>query len=266
MYLLRHAQSVENAVSVVRDSVEGYAEMKAYVKQAFGDKRLAEKIERREWPAQKMIAIAQAARLAIDAYLGDTPSSDYALSAHGMKQARIIGENLADSMPELDVVFCSPFTRAIRTRDVIAEGCSAVQNARQVVDARLIEKQTGAVKKDYWSFFVLNPNEFLKVISIGPQFVFDFQPPGGENSQQVIARVTPFVEELRDHYQGQSLLIVSHKVCIFALMAVLEGRTSRKEYLRLDSPDHQSANGGLTTYAFQFDGSVDRLSFNRRLW
>ncbi len=180
-----------------------------------------------------------------------------------MAQASGIGKRLQKFLPKIDVVFSSPYLRTMRTRDLLIEECSALGHARQITDARLTEKRTGEVKKDYISYFILNPAEFLKVRAIGREFYYDYQPPGGESSQQVITRVKPFVNDLYSRYKGQNMFIIAHKVSIFALIATLEGKTSREHYLQLDTPQNQIANGGLTSYCWQNDGQLHRAKFNQ---
>lgn len=262
IHLLRHAESVENAVSAVRDAVPGYADLKAYIKAALQDATVAEQIQRGVWPAPEMLAIARQVRQVLDARLSRIAEADYDLSPTGVQQARTVGRHVKEMLADVDVVLHSPYLRTRRTLELLAEGCLGVQRARRLADERLLEKRTGPVKKDYISFFTLYPDELVRAQAIGAEYYYDYAPPQGESSRQVIARVRPFVDDLFEHYQGVNLLIVAHRVVLLAIVAIFEQKTARADFLQLDSPAQGIDLAGFSTCRIQHR-QIIRVRYNQ---
>ena len=260
--LLRHAESEENAVSVARDAVDGYAAMKIYVKAALRDETLDEQVLCGIWPSPDMIAVAKKVKHVIGSLLGERPVSKYELSTAGIRQAHQIGQGLQSELTELDVVFVSPYCRAMQTLAIVGEHCEAVRHARHLSNKRLTEKYTGAIKKDYVSFFVLNPWELVKAQQVGQNYHYAYQPPEGESSQQVIERIRPFVQELLHNYAEQHVLIVAHQVVLLAIVAVLEHKTSQEAFHELDTKPNQFSVGGFSSFHVQ-DDRIQRTQSNR---
>lgn len=256
IYLLRHAQSLGNVASLARDRVDGYASLKAYVQDAFKDADIERKIRTGAWPSPEMIRIAHATRAVIEKKTDDISDSDYDLSPAGDAQARKLGRDLHEHLAKIDVIFCSPYVRAVRTKDLLLETCPALRQAKHHIKHRLVEKSMGEIRRDFMSYFILKPSEFIRAKNAG-HYYYDYQPPEGESSRQVIARVNLFVEELLTGWQGQTILIVAHKVTIMAIMAIFEHKTARDQYLTIDTVENAIHNGALVSY-FQNNGCFHR--------
>lgn len=263
IHLLRHAESIENAVSAARDAVPGYADLKVYVKTALQDATLAEQIRCGDWPTTEMKAIARQVRTVIDDHLCGIAEADYDLSPAGMMQAQAVGLRARSILANVDVVFYSPYLRARRTLAILSKYCPGVHRACQLADERLIEKRTGPVKKDYSSFFALHPAELLRAQSTGSDYWYEYAPPGGESSRQVIERVRSFVDDLFEQYQGAHVLIVAHRVSLLATVAIFEQKTARSDFLQLDTPEQGIDLAGFSTFMVQ-DRQIMQIRYNQR--
>jgi len=107
---------------------------------------------------------------------------------------------------------CSPLARARRTAELLRPA------AQVSVDPRLREMSFGA-----WEGRTLPE---LRA-AIGPAFVaaenkgLDFQPPGGESPRAVMERISGWTAEIAQ--TGESVVAVSHKAAIRALLALATG-------------------------------------------
>ena len=123
-------------------------------------------------------------------------SVDAALSEEGLKQAKELAEILKN-VP-IDAIFSSPLSRA----SITAEAVAKAKGMTFFVDERLIEQDYGI----YESGTLDNPG-FQNVRNS-----FVLQAPGGESLLQVSQRVYNFLDELKEKYADQTILIVSHSV------------------------------------------------------
>ncbi|MCD7838086.1 MAG: histidine phosphatase family protein [Clostridiales bacterium] len=122
--------------------------------------------------------------------------TDIPLNETGRRQAKQLAERLS-GIP-LNLIYTSPLSRAVQTGQTIAEkqltcGCRA--------ESRLIEQDFGVfegVPRDDPSYQAEKRNYFRRY-------------PGGESYFDVVARVYPFLYQMRDTAgEDKKVLIVTH--------------------------------------------------------
>ncbi|MEU5864014.1 MULTISPECIES: histidine phosphatase family protein [unclassified Nonomuraea] len=107
----------------------------------------------------------------------------------------------------VDVVYCSDLRRAVETVEVAFGGGKEVR-----LDARLREC-------DYGSY---NGRPVSEVAALRRGHI-DTPWPGGQSYRQVVAETAAFLGELREEWQGATVLVVSHSANRWALQNLLEG-------------------------------------------
>ena len=129
---------------------------------------------------------------------------DAALSAAGEQQARALGARRRDD--HLAVVFGSDLTRSFRTAE-IAFGDRSVPIIR---DVRLRECNYGNLTRQ--------PTREIERQRLR-HLVEPF--PNGESYQQVVVRVSEWLDEVRRQFDARTVLIVGHRATFYALEHLL---------------------------------------------
>lgn len=119
---------------------------------------------------------------------------DIPLNEEGISQAKLTAKKLAD-IP-LNVIYVSPLKRARQTADIINEG----RNIPLIVDERIQEEYYGDLegKPRYGEVYLTQRQSFFK------------RYPHGESYLDVVARVYPFLNEIKATRKGQNVLLVCH--------------------------------------------------------
>ena len=136
--------------------------------------------------------------------------TDFPLSPLGEEQAALVARRLAGE--PLTAVYASPLERACRTAQIIA----APHGLPVRTDSQLMEIKLGEMedKEIDWlhetypenmAFFENEPEKYLP-------------PAGGESFSEVVARVSPAVDEITARHPGQAVAIVSHGCAIRSLI------------------------------------------------
>ena len=133
--------------------------------------------------------------------------SDVPLAPESEDAARQAGEELRGE--KIAAVFSSPLVRAVRTAELMTEGLGLKVKR----DERLIERDFGAFEARTYDELALDDHTRL--------FYALDDVEGVEPSESVFARVRSFVRELTENYDGKTVLIVSHGVCISYLVYAL---------------------------------------------
>ncbi len=129
-------------------------------------------------------------------------SSDPELSAHGLAQARLVARRLSGGANPA-ALYASPLRRAAATAEAIGAALGLpVQPERDLREMGLGEWEglTHAEIGERWG-------------DVYPRWVRDpagHVPPGGEDLQAFMARVTFAVERIRAAHAGADVVIVSH--------------------------------------------------------
>ncbi|RYF95481.1 MAG: histidine phosphatase family protein [Caulobacteraceae bacterium] len=169
------------------------------------------------------------------------------LSQTGEAQARALGQWFAARPPEErpQVILASPYLRARRTADLIAEaGGSAPDTPGHCVDERLREREFGVLDRLTRAGIVeLFPEEAERRAFLGK---FYHRPPGGESWADVILRLRSMLDTLSLHHAGQRVLIVGHQVVVLCLRYLLENLDETR-ILSIDA-EQDVLNCGVTEY------------------
>src|SRR5215470_8797869 len=184
----------------------------------------------------------------------DTP-----LTPLGIQQAITTGQFLSKN--NFDVIFSSPYMRALQTSQHIAEQLTEVP--RIILEERIREIEFGVldglthqgVRERY-------PEEFARREREGKYW---YRPPGGESRPDVALRVHSFFGTLTRDYSRQSVLVVCHSVVVLIFRRLLE-RWDEAEYLKVDAED-DVLNCSVTAY--RFDAAKNKLvldEYNTVCW
>lgn len=148
-------------------------------------------------------------------------NTDIPLNQKGQMQAKLVQRELQNK--EIDVCISSPLKRAYETASIICNGKVDI-----VKDSRLEERELGELEgksatlydsKMYWNY-LLNSSSH-----------------GVESIQNLFARVTLFVEELRSQYHDKNVLIVVHGAIVRALHYIVVGYNENTDFLSFDVPN-----------------------------
>lgn len=152
-------------------------------------------------------------------------STDVDLSDEGRRQARCLGERLADQ--ELAAVYASPQRRAYETATLVATAC----RREPIADSGLREidhgRWEGLTRAEVEARF---PEEY----GAWEEDPYTFAPEGGEPGLAVMARALPVIRRIVLQHTGQTVAVVSHKATIRLVLSSLLGIDARGYRDRLD--------------------------------
>jgi probable phosphoglycerate mutase len=152
-------------------------------------------------------------------------STDVELSEEGRRQARALGDRLADSA--LDALYSSPMGRTRET----ARLASGPRQMEAVTDPGLREidhgRWEGLTRKEVEARF---GDEYPH----WEEDPFTFAPEGGESGLSVMARALPVLRSIVVRHPDQTVGVVSHKATIRLLLCSMLGIDARGYRDRLD--------------------------------
>ncbi len=146
------------------------------------------------------------------------------LSDRGLRMAKATGAYMAseESMRTAAAIFCSPLERTVGTAGAIRDAINPVRPAHMTklelnTDERIIEarnefrgKRIGYGEGALWR----NGNWHL-VLNL-------YKPSWGETYKEIAARVSEFVYEKVDEFDGENVIVVSHESPIWSFRHLLE--------------------------------------------
>jgi alpha-ribazole phosphatase/probable phosphoglycerate mutase len=132
---------------------------------------------------------------------------DVELSGLGVRQSIELKDRIKDK--KFDVVFCSDLKRAAKSAKLTFEGIVPI-----ISDKRLRECNYG--KFNAQSSAIVEPMQEKMIIERFPE---------GESYEDVKARISDFLEFLKQNYNGKSVAIVAHKAPQLALDVLLKNKT-----------------------------------------
>ncbi len=139
------------------------------------------------------------------------------LTAAGREEVMAVAAQLKADAPTL--IISSDFTRAKETANLIAETVG-IDPSQIIYDERLRELDAGELEghswQDYGDFFKFGKNRLTDRL------------PGGESMLDVRWRVLSLLAELEQKYQDQTIVLVSHGLPIFTLIAGAAGAYDEK--------------------------------------
>jgi probable phosphoglycerate mutase len=181
---------------------------------------------------------------------------DVPLSEAGEAQATALAAVLRALPEPPDVVWCSPYRRALDTARIAME--EAALDVPLHCDERLREREFGVLDR-------------LTKVGIEQRFPeqaqartflgkFFHRPPGGESWADVALRVRTVLTDLRMDHAGQGVMVVAHQAVLVLFRYVLEDLDEQR-VLALDR-DTDIANTGVTTYLGDGTRPPTLVSFN----
>ena len=178
--------------------------------------------------------------------------ADIRLTDKGIEDAIGAGRKLAKHDPFHRVII-SPYFRTIQTAEHIV--AQFPYKAELRYDDRIREREKGmfeGLSDD--EIAKRNPDEFKRLQRDGE---FYYRAPGGESYPDVRLRVHSFLNSMRMHFPGKSILVVTHAITIWAFRSLIE-RLGETELLDLKAnPEHKVRNCSI--YEYQIDEQGRRL-------
>jgi ribonuclease H / adenosylcobalamin/alpha-ribazole phosphatase len=182
---------------------------------------------------------------------------DVALSVLGKEQATALGQWFAQSSEQPDVVFASPYRRAMETAHVLRRA-GRIEHVPLVADERLREKEFGILDGYTLSGVRRHFPEQADLRRVLGKFYH--RPPGGESWCDVILRLRSLLDTVVLHHAGRNVLIVGHQVVVLCLRYILEDM-NEQQILEIDAAG-DVANCSVTHYR-RDDEASDHLSLKR---
>ncbi|MFI6175055.1 histidine phosphatase family protein [Nonomuraea sp. NPDC051191] len=174
----------------------------------------------RHGESQANLAHAQAGDRPLVYERGD---DEVSLTDLGLLQAQALGRRLA-GLPDgeaPEVVWCSPYLRALDTWNAVRESWGAAA-LPVTVDGRLRDQESGAFAPfNLAAISERFPGEVRRMRAEGP---YAYRPPGGESLADVVVRLKDFLAGLREAADGRRVLIVAHDSVVLGLRHVMAGR------------------------------------------
>lgn len=137
---------------------------------------------------------------------------DVELSELGVKQSVELKEKIKDK--KFDVVFCSDLKRAVNSAKLTFEDVMPI-----IHDARLRECNYGK--------YNARPSSTVEPMQ---EKMITERFPDGESYEDVKARISNFLNFLKQNYDGKSIAIVAHKAPQLALDVLLKGKTWQQAF------------------------------------
>jgi len=188
------------------------------------------------------------------------------LAVEQSQQAIATGSSLSGQQSLPDVVFVSPYLRAIQTFEALCVGWPELAKIRVVEEERVREQEHGlALLYDRKVFFILFPDQRLLHDQEGDYY---YRFPQGENVPDVRLRNRSWLGTLTRDFSDQNVMVITHHLNILATRANLE-RLSAEEFQRLDE-EEKPINLGVTTYVGEptagRNGHLVLKSYNKALY
>ena len=142
-------------------------------------------------------------------------SDEILLTDAGKRQAEELAHRLAARF-QPDALFSSPFVRARQTSEIIAR---ALKIPSEIL-VGLHERDFGCLKGQPYGRL----GEMMSADALcDPARSWMWTPPGGESLDDVRRRAVAAIDNLRDRYPAQELIVVSHGAVIQAICAHVTG-------------------------------------------
>ena len=172
------------------------------------------------------VAATRAQREGLEIIPLDVRDADVPLSPVGVRQARALGEWVAEHRELIDVCWVSPYARARETLAIASRQASF--SAPVFVDERLRDRELGILDLlTRAGVERLHPEEAARRRHLGK---FYHRPPGGESWADVALRLRSFLrdalpdprsESASGSGLGDSALVVAHDAVVMLLLYVL---------------------------------------------
>ncbi|WP_068924715.1 histidine phosphatase family protein [Planobispora rosea] len=168
----------------------------------------------RHGESESNVAFARAEAEGRAVVLGQ-PDGGVGLSELGRRQATALGRRLAQGDPQ-EVVWCSPYRRAVQTWELIAAELPEAPAVR--FDSRLGDRRMGRLSGMNLAAIEQYYPEEVEVLLRRDHH---HRPPAGESFADVAARVAEAVRDMRAECAGRRVLVVAHDAVVLMLRHVL---------------------------------------------
>lgn len=171
---------------------------------------------------------------------------DIPLSPKGKMQAQKTGAYLKKKYKHFDLIFASPFLRALETARIIGRN---FPDSRFLIEERIREKEfgitDGLTPEELQSLF---PYEFARKQK---EKKYYYRPIGGESYPDVNLRLWSFLSSVVREYPKTSILIVSHSAVMLGFRKLLE-KLDEKTLLTIDR-SNELKNCAINSYVYKAD-------------
>ena len=172
------------------------------------------------------VAAGAAQRAGLEVIDLETRDADTPLSSRGEEQATALRRWWHDlpTGQRPDVVWSSPYVRAVRTAELALAGASDAPVPR--LDERLRDRELGVLDLlTTAGVEARQPQESARRRHLGK---FYHRPPGGESWADLVLRVRSFLGDLDREADGRRVLLVAHDAVLMSVRYVCEGLTERE--------------------------------------
>ena len=193
------------------------------------------------------------------------------LTAEGERQALKTGAKLGQIIEpsEINVIFVSPYARALQTLEKLKETWPKLNNVRTssvFVEDALREQEMGLAHTygSFVLFFALNDQDrnMYYVDAYAPYF---YRFPNGESVADLRARVNSWYDRVMLEHRGRTVLVVSHGRTISAIRARIENWSSQR--FIDEHVDGKVHNCGVSIYRdIKQQRGMELVDFNMKLW
>jgi probable phosphoglycerate mutase len=181
---------------------------------------------------------------------------DVPLSSLGERQARSLGAWFRAQPDPPTMIVTSPYLRAHRTAELVAEALEAPPVFR--VDERLREKEMGSLDRLTRAGIIARfPREAELRATLGK---FYYRPPGGESWCDVLLRVRAVLDHFRLVRPERRILLVAHQVIVLCMRSAIE-RLDERRILEIDA-HADVANCGVTAYVANERDELELTAYN----
>ena len=149
---------------------------------------------------------------------GDTESD---LTEKGIEEAKALRELVASL--NIDVVVSSPLRRALDTAKIITDNKYDI-----IIDKRLIERDFGLSEG--------KPVDEELTIKYW-DFKLNTDINGVEKVQDLMFRITEFIEDMRNKYNDKKVLVVAHSAILRAIHYAINGIPEDGDLLKIEIPN-----------------------------
>nr|BFE75119.1 histidine phosphatase family protein [Actinoplanes digitatis] len=180
--------------------------------------------------------------------------TDVELTDLGVEQARAVGRWLAalpaERVPE--VVIVSPYLRARETWRIAADS-SGLGLPTPAADERLVDRLLGDLEMLTRAAITARfPDEPARWRAHANEYTY--RPPGGENFEDIAARLSLFLDDLNARHASTRVVVVAHDSVVLMMRYVIEGL----DWVGLAAVVAE-AGRVLNASITRFDGSSGRL-------
>lgn len=134
-------------------------------------------------------------------------AKDLPLSEAGIEQIKVLANHLDES--KLDVCYSSTLQRAYNTAKILTKGKKTI-----IKDSRLVELRMGCWKKG-----LNHSSAFDQLGNVQEKYIK--YANNAETFDEIKRRCQEFFDDLKTKYPHKTIFIVSHGICIRAMISVL---------------------------------------------